>query len=81
MSAWALDVGGDQIRLTPWLDDAVLTRYCEDVFEPESATATIGIDFKVCSNMDSFCRAESLAIMSANCKPSMIVGVEGGIRY
>ncbi|ROW15530.1 hypothetical protein VPNG_02310 [Cytospora leucostoma] len=25
---------------------ALLTRYCEDVFEPESATATIGIDFK-----------------------------------
>lgn len=28
-------------------DGPVLTRYCEDVFEPESATATIGIDFKV----------------------------------
>ncbi|ROW08874.1 hypothetical protein VMCG_02800 [Cytospora schulzeri] len=26
---------------------ALLTRYCEDVFEPESATATIGIDFKI----------------------------------
>lgn len=26
---------------------ALLMRYCEDVFEPESATATIGIDFKI----------------------------------
>ncbi|KAJ9142732.1 Ras-domain-containing protein [Pleurostoma richardsiae] len=26
---------------------ALLSRYCEDVFEPESATATIGIDFKI----------------------------------
>ncbi|PSS02422.1 ras family-domain-containing protein [Coniella lustricola] len=26
---------------------ALLTKYCEDVFEPESATATIGIDFKI----------------------------------
>lgn len=29
------------------MNDSVLTRYCEDVFEPENATATIGIDFKV----------------------------------
>src|SRR4051794_11326852 len=26
----------------------VLTRYCDDEFDPESSTATIGIDFKVC---------------------------------
>jgi hypothetical protein len=25
----------------------VLTRYCDDEFDPESSTATIGIDFKV----------------------------------
>ena len=29
------------------LKHVVLTRYCDDHFEPESATATIGIDFKV----------------------------------
>ncbi|KAB5575887.1 ras family-domain-containing protein [Coniochaeta sp. 2T2.1] len=26
---------------------ALLTRYCDDEFEPESSTATIGIDFKI----------------------------------
>lgn len=35
---------GEDMALMP---QTVLTRYCDDAFEPELATATIGIDFKV----------------------------------
>lgn len=32
----------------------MLTRYCDDEFDPESSTATIGIDFKVSPSAWSF---------------------------
>jgi len=30
------------------LRNGVLIRYCDDLFDSESSTATIGVDFKVC---------------------------------
>ena len=35
----------------------MLLRYCDDQFDPESSTATIGIDFKV--SQDSTCAADT----------------------
>ena len=36
----------------PTPGNAVLTRYCDDEFDPESSTATIGIDFKASTLCD-----------------------------